>query len=155
MRAILGAMGIGGALAYLFDPDAGRRRRAALRERVEAVRRDPRHALDEVRERATEIADDIRTRVRATTDDLSARRDVRGGGIADRLRDMTPSARVAAAGAGTLLALATVRRAGVVGALVNLAGLAYLLRHATSGGSPAPSSSVPAPPLAPLPGTAS
>jgi hypothetical protein len=44
--AILGGIGIGAALMYLFDPSGGRRRRALIRDKAVGLTNDAREAID-------------------------------------------------------------------------------------------------------------
>lgn len=55
MIRILGALGIGAAAMYFFDPVSGRRRRALLRDKME-------HYQKEVTEYAEGTAQDLRNR---------------------------------------------------------------------------------------------
>jgi hypothetical protein len=44
--AILGAVGAGAALMYLFDPNGGRRRRALIRDKAVGISNDVRQAVE-------------------------------------------------------------------------------------------------------------
>ena len=44
--AILGGIGMGAALMYLFDPDSGRRRRALIRDKAVGLSHDIRRTID-------------------------------------------------------------------------------------------------------------
>ena len=43
---VLGGIGIGAAMMYLFDPRGGRRRRALIRDKAVALSNDAREAID-------------------------------------------------------------------------------------------------------------
>lgn len=80
--AIVGAVGLGAALMYFFDPDRGRRRRALVRDKVEA-------AGNKVDIYAGKMSRDIRNRaygVVAETKALFTHEEVTDDALADRVR---------------------------------------------------------------------
>lgn len=60
--AVVGGVGAGLGLMYLFDPKNGAERRAAIRERAEGIR-----------DRAVEVSSDVRQSVYSTGSELRAR----------------------------------------------------------------------------------
>lgn len=44
--AVLGGIGVGAALMYLFDPNGGRRRRALIRDKAVGIRNDVTDAIE-------------------------------------------------------------------------------------------------------------
>ena len=106
----LGSAGLGAALMYFYDPDAGRRRRALLNERYEnTVRRieeTRRFTLRDMSSRAHDLADDTR-----------------------RLVKEDP-ARGIVGGLGALFAFAAMLRGGIRGLLFGAIGSSLLARAA-------------------------
>jgi len=64
--AIVGGVGLGAALMYLFDPDRGKRRRALIRDKVEATG-------NQIGESAVKMGRDIRNRARGVIAETKAR----------------------------------------------------------------------------------
>src|SRR5262245_42119676 len=80
--AIVGAVGLGAALMYFFDPDRGKRRRALVRDKVEA-------AGNKATDYAEKMGRDIRSRaygVVAETKALFQNEEVTDDVISDRVR---------------------------------------------------------------------
>ena len=80
--AIVGAVGLGAALMYFFDPDRGRRRRALVRDKVEA-------AGNKVEVYAEKMGQDIRNRaygVVAETKSILRGEEVSDSVLVDRVR---------------------------------------------------------------------
>jgi len=106
----LGSAGLGAALMYFYDPDAGRRRRALLNERYENTVRKLEETrqvtLRDVSNRAHDLADDTR-----------------------RLVKEDP-ARGLVGGLGALFALAAMLRGGIRGLLFGAIGSSLLARAA-------------------------
>jgi hypothetical protein len=46
ITAILGGIGLGAALMYLYDPKDGRRRRAMIRDKANSIGNDAKRAID-------------------------------------------------------------------------------------------------------------
>jgi osmotically-inducible protein OsmY len=64
--AIVGGVGLGAALMYLFDPDRGRRRRALIRDKVEA-------AGNKITDSAGKMGRDIQNRAQGMIAETKAR----------------------------------------------------------------------------------
>ena len=80
--AIVGAVGLGAALMYFFDPDRGKRRRALVRDKVEA-------AGNKASDYAEKMGRDIRNRaygMAAETKALFQHEEVTDEVLADRVR---------------------------------------------------------------------
>jgi hypothetical protein len=110
----LGSAGLGAALMYFYDPDAGRRRRALLNERYEnTVRRIEQTrqvTLRDVSSRAHDLADETRRLVREDP------------------------ARGLVGGLGALFAFAAMLRGGIRGLLFGAIGSSLLARAAKNDG---------------------
>lgn len=78
--ALLGVMGLGAALMYLFDPDSGRRRREALRDKYDqgkvklhgATEAAVHHAADQTRGAIARVQARLATKPEQTIDITSA-----------------------------------------------------------------------------------
>ena len=80
--ALVGGVGLGAALMYIFDPDRGQRRRAQIREKVEA-------AGNKVSDKAEKVGRDLRDRassVVAETKAMFRQEDVTDEVLIDRVR---------------------------------------------------------------------
>jgi len=118
----LGSAGIGAALMYFYDPDAGGRRRALLNERYEnTVRR-----IGEARQ---VTARDVSTRAHDLADE------------ARRLVKEDP-ARGLVGGLGALFAFAAMLRGGIRGLLFGAIGSSLLARAAKNRDLASPQSTV-------------
>ena len=80
--AILGGIGVGAALMYIFDPDDGRRRRALIRDKAVGLSNDAKRVIDkrsrDISNRAQGLVHDARSLISggetaAETDSASAR----------------------------------------------------------------------------------
>jgi hypothetical protein len=65
--AILGGLGIGAALMYLFDPEGGDRRRALLRDKATKFNRQTREAIEgkakDISNRTKGLIHDVRSTI--------------------------------------------------------------------------------------------
>ena len=80
--ALVGGVGLGAALMYFFDPDRGKRRRALVRDKIEA-------AENKMGEYASKMSRDIRNRaygLAAETKSIFQHEDVPDGVLVDRVR---------------------------------------------------------------------
>ena len=80
--ALVGGVGLGAALMYVFDPDRGKRRRALLRDKVEA-------AGNEISDKAEKMGRDLKNRaygVVAETKSIFQHDEVTDDLLVDRVR---------------------------------------------------------------------
>ena len=80
--ALVGGAGLGAALMYIFDPDRGKRRRALIRDKVEA-------ASNKVSEKAEKMGRDLKNRaygVVAETKSIFRHEEVSDDVLVDRVR---------------------------------------------------------------------
>ncbi|HWC76216.1 MAG TPA: YtxH domain-containing protein, partial [Blastocatellia bacterium] len=62
---ILGAMGIGAGLMYVFDPDKGKKRRALMRDRLEDTARKTRRQIDRKSHEVGDLVSSIGASIKA------------------------------------------------------------------------------------------
>jgi hypothetical protein len=74
--AVLGGIGVGAALMYLFDPNGGRRRRALIRDKAVGIRNDVTDAIEgkarDLSNRAKGAVHEAKSLIADVTDTASA-----------------------------------------------------------------------------------
>ncbi|MFL6467634.1 MAG: YtxH domain-containing protein [Pyrinomonadaceae bacterium] len=71
--AVIGALGAGAALMYLFDPEGGRRRRAQIRDKATGATNDIRNAI-------TSKATDLQNRAKGMLHEAKSAVNTENGG---------------------------------------------------------------------------
>ena len=74
--ALVGGLGLGAALMYLFDPDRGARRREVIREKAEGAANKAGEYAEkmsrDIRDRASEVVAEAKSIFKGTDKDLNA-----------------------------------------------------------------------------------
>jgi len=74
--AVIGGIGVGAALMYLFDPNGGRRRRALIRDKAVGIKNDVTDAIEgkakDLGNRAKGVVHDAKSLIAGATDKTSA-----------------------------------------------------------------------------------